>query len=190
MAVVNVNHVPVADAGDDQSVKEGSPVTLSGSLSYDPDDDPMTYQWSQVSGTPVELTDPNAVSVSFSAPGVGQSGETLVFELTVSDGLAEATDQVNVIVENVNHAPNANAGPDQTKNEGSAVTLDGSATRDPDGDPVTYLWSQVSGIGVILSDTSAVQPTFTAPLVGPGGTTYYFESNPGMRPVGRRIPAR
>jgi hypothetical protein len=37
---------PVADAGADQSVTVGSVVTLSGSASHDPDNQPLTCRWS------------------------------------------------------------------------------------------------------------------------------------------------
>ena len=72
----------------------------------------------------------------------------------------------------INHAPVANAGPDQTVNEGDLVALDGSASTDPDGpsDIAGYAWVQTGGPSVLLSDASAVQPTFTAPPSG--GTSY------------------
>ncbi len=43
VTVVNVNHPPVAEAGDDQSIAEGSPVTLHGENSFDIDDDPFSH---------------------------------------------------------------------------------------------------------------------------------------------------
>ncbi len=60
--------------------------------------------------------------------------------------------------------PEADAGPDQTVEDGDTVTLDGSGSTDSDYKIVTYKWTSLSG-GVTLSDTSAVNPTFTAPNV-------------------------
>ncbi len=60
-------------------------------------------------------------------------------------------------------APVADAGPDQTVMAGVEVTLDGSASFDPDGDPLTFMWQQVEGPDVALSDAAAEMPTFTAP---------------------------
>jgi len=175
ITVKHGNKPPVADAGATQTVAEGSVVTLDGSASYDPDGSSLNFLWVQTAGSPVALSDATIAKPSFTAPQVGQAGATVTFQLTVSDGEASASATVNVVVENDNHPPTANAGLNQTKNEDNLVTLDGSGSRDPDSDPLTYTWTQLSGPTVILSNAHSPMPTFTAPSVGRGGATLVFQ---------------
>ena len=64
-----------------------------------------------------------------------------------------------------NVPPTADAGPDQTVVLGDVVDLDGSASSDPDGDALTFLWSldaSPPGSTASLSDPTSVMPTFEA----------------------------
>ena len=161
------NRTPTARAGGDLSVDSGASVTLDGSNSSDLDNDPLTYSWTQVSGTSVSLQNATSASASFTAPTVS-ADETLVFALTVADDSnASDTDQVSVTVlaEQPNRAPSADAGADQMVVTPATVALSGSASSDPDGDALTYSWSQLSGTVVTLSDDSTASPTFSAAQV-------------------------
>lgn len=73
-----------------------------------------------------------------------------------------------------NIAPVANAGTTQSVFTGIAVTLDGSASSDANGDTLTYSWtitSKPTGSNVTLSNNTAIKPTFTPDVVG----TYDFD---------------
>jgi len=161
------NHPPVANPGPAQTVTPTASVTLNGSASSDPDNQPLTYSWNQTSGPLVSnLQGANTATPTFTAPlktgGVG-------FQLTVTDPLG-ASNSKGVTINVANSPPKANAGPDQTVRPLALVTLDGSASTDPQGQPLTYLWKQTSGPTVSLSDPTAVKPTFVAPLkAGPVG---------------------
>ncbi|MEW8050556.1 MAG: PIG-L family deacetylase [Candidatus Thiodiazotropha sp.] len=304
-----VNLPPSADAGQDQIVLEGVSVQLDGSGSSDPNNDPLNYQWTQLSGSNVLLSDDTLINPTFTAPSGLLQNEQLVFELVVDDGsLASNSDAVIITVssnqysniasnavvtassentsttqtavktidgfatgypvdhtrewaslsegagawldldwsnaytidrvvlydrpngadhivsallsfsdgstvpvgaldnaggvtevvfaprtvtnmrltvqqvgsastniglaeievygtrnDGINLRPTADAGPDQSVVEGDLVNLDGSASSDPNGDPINYQWVQVSGIPVTLSGSTTVNPSFVAP---------------------------
>jgi len=83
---VNIPKAPVADAGPDQSVKEGGTVTLNGLNSYDPDGTITSVQWEQLSGNPlVDLTTPTDLATDLTAPAVDTGESVLTFKLTVID---------------------------------------------------------------------------------------------------------
>ena len=171
-----INIPPTANAGSDQTVEEGGTVTLDGSNSTDPDDGIASYLWAQTGGTSVTLSDINVVQLTFIAPNVGPDGESLTFQLTVTDsGGLQSTDSCIVNITGDNDPPNADAGPDQTVDEGETVTLDGSNSTDPDDGIASYLWTQTAGTPVTLSDPTAVKPTFTSPNVGSDGESLTFQ---------------
>ena len=80
-----------------------------------------------------------------------------------------------VTQEGGNVSPTADAGPDQTVDEREIVVLDGSNSSDPDDGIASYQWVQTADPSVTLSNSEAVQPTFTAPNVGTEGATLTFQ---------------
>ncbi len=70
-------------------------------------------------------------------------------------------------------APMAYAGDDQNVNENSIVTLRGQGS-DPDGGAVSFLWDQVEGATVSLSNHKTAQPTFQAPDLNGGNDRLVF----------------
>ena len=58
--------------------------------------------------------------------------------------------------------PIADAGPNQTLEGPATVTLNGSNSYSPDGDKLTYQWTQQSGPGVALSSPASAITTFAA----------------------------
>ncbi len=187
-AMVNIvinknNEAPIADAGDNSNMKQGGSATLNGTASYDPEGlDIASYQWTQVSGPLALLMNTTSANPTYVAP-VGVSG-TMVFQLQVSDGVKTSAlsalpdsnvagdDLVSVTITQ-NNAPIADAGQDQSKNEGSVVVMDARASFDPDRDPISYQWAQVSGTPVTFNTNSIATPSFTAPATT-GGEALVF----------------
>jgi len=185
VSVINV--APVATTGSDRSVTKGDEITLDASGSTDSNStdtvsDIDIYVWAKVSGTStVTFTEDGVDPDDTSTPAVqidtaGLVGGVYEFSLTVTDaGTLATSDSITIMVNDpANNIPTADAGLDLTGAEvGKTVTLTGHESKDNEGAPLTYKWSQVNnGAPTInLSSTTAVQPFFT-PL---SPSTYEFQ---------------
>jgi hypothetical protein len=163
------NIAPRANAGPDRSAAPNGSITLDGTASRDPNNTALTYSWrivTQPSSSNPVLSNATTATPTFRAdvPGV------YTVALTVSDGsLTSAADQANITVATGNLPPVANAGPDQTVTAGQLVTLDGTGSSDPNGDPLTYSWclrGKPQGSMATLSGANTARPTFTPDIAG------------------------
>jgi hypothetical protein len=94
---------PVAIAGFDQTVTEGTTVTLNGSASYDSAGAIVVYGWVQTGGTEIVLSDESAVAPTFVPPPVSDDDVVLTFNLKVTDEDGfEDIDSIDVIVRDNN----------------------------------------------------------------------------------------
>src|ERR1700730_12519742 len=117
---------PIANAGPNQVVSQGSLVTLDGAGSFAQNGATIvSYSWVQVSGTTVSLNGANTAFPTFTAPIIAT---TLVFSLTVTDSRGAVSSPATVTVTvsgNNNNQPVAVATTSsQVVTRGSPVTLD------------------------------------------------------------------
>lgn len=169
ITVMKGNAVPVAHAGNDQSVVTSSLVTLSGANSTDADGDTLSYTWTFVSA-PLEstatLSNQNSISPTFTPDLDGD----YVFSMVVSDeSSSSAADRVVVTASRDNAVPVANAGSNVAVNTNVRVQLDGSASSDADADPLEYHWEFVSRpvfSRATLNNANAATPDFVTDSEG------------------------
>lgn len=180
ITVASINSPPIAQAGQDRTIQACTDVTLDGSDSYDVNGDPLAYQWEVLisplySGVETStLLDAQTALTGFSSDKLGN----YVVQLTVSDGAAfSVPDVVNLtaVPRSFNTPPVAEAG-EPLKVTGkvtcsttggycpdcpaAVVNLDGTASSDPDGDTLSYLWSvPPDGPGqVLVNDPNSPAP--------------------------------
>ena len=164
------NRPPVAEAGGDQEVLKGQRVVLDGRQSSDPDGDQISWQWQMVT-RPVDskaaLRRPDRARTWFKADRPGQ----YEIQLVVTDrwGMASKPDTVRITVPD-NRPPKASIGDVISQiSAGDTITLYGSASKDPDGDPLSYHWQLLfrpAGSRAAIADPSAVNTSFLVDVNG------------------------
>jgi len=145
------NRPPTADAGPNRSCSEGTVVCLSSLNSFDPDGDPLSYEWDFGDGSP--KAQGQFVCHRFPDNGI------YTVTLTVSDGRGGvATDTTTVTVSNI--APLVNAGPDKFIGIGRSVAFLGSFIDPGVRDTHTIVWD--FGDGSSTSGTLTPTHTYTS----------------------------
>ena len=163
------NAAPVANAGVNQNVVIGSAVSLDGTASTDANNDSLSYKWvlqSKPATSSATLAAATSAKPTFKADVAG----TYVATLVVSDGKANSElAAVSILASATNLAPVAKPGVNQSVVTGTKVSVDASASSDPNGDSITYRWSLLfkpAGSTATLSSATTASATFTADLAG------------------------
>ena len=163
------NAAPVANAGVNQNVVIASTVTLDGTASTDANNDSLSYKWvlqSKPATSSATLAAATSAKPTFKADVAG----TYVATLVVNDGKANSElAAVSILASATNLAPVAKPGVNQSVVTGTKVSVDASASSDPNGDSITYRWSLLfkpAGSTATLSSATTASATFTADLAG------------------------
>lgn len=176
------NTKPVANAGDDKTVKVGQIIKLDGSKSSDEDGDKLSYIWEIISkpNSSVESLSSNTLAMPVLKPDViGEYKITLIVNDGTDDSdkdttIISAVGDLDTVNNNGNALPIANAGEDLTMFSGDTAFLDGSKSYDPEGNALTYYWtvkSQPDNGDGAFSDEIEADPWFLPNRTG----TYLIE---------------
>jgi hypothetical protein len=156
ISLAKENVPPIAEAGDDLTIKEGATIILTGEASTDPDGDIEAYEWSE---------DDTVFSLEMDVEKTFSVGEHTI-TLRVSDDMgAFSTDTIIITVEKENIPPNADAGEDITVTEGTSVQFSAEDSDDPDGNISSYVW-------LMPNNNIVRKPSFNASF--PAGTYTIF----------------
>jgi len=161
---VAADQAPVAHAGSAQDANARAAVKLMG-LATDAERDPITYAWTQLSGTPVTLMGANTAEPTFTAPDVRGTPSELVFQLVASaNGMTSAASTTKVTVYKANRQPVVKGPNDKSVEERTRLSLDAEGT-DADEDALSFTWVQTGGPVVELSGANTATLSFTTPEV-------------------------
>ncbi len=149
----------------DSTAMIGGTTTLDGSASTASPGHTLTYQWTRVSGPYVVLSNATSNICSITLLGTGE----LVMQLVVNDGTFSSLPVQATIhaTEGTQTAPTAVAnGPTTPSYVGLPVALDGSGSADPNGLPLVYQWTQLSGGPAAIHGSETAQASFTPSAAG------------------------
>ncbi|MEW6070067.1 MAG: PKD domain-containing protein, partial [Candidatus Thermoplasmatota archaeon] len=150
------NFPPVADAGPDRQIRYDRIIQFNGAGSYDKDGYIVSYYWDFGDG---QFSYELAPIHVYHVPG----NYTVILTVTDNEG-ATGSDTCTVRVTG-NENPIANAGSDRIAYVNQEITFDGSASYDPDGYIVSYVWDLGDG-----TSATGISATHAYSI---GNTIYY-----------------
>ncbi len=155
------------NAGTDQALDEKTSFTLKGVATPEGG----VFTWSQIGGPLLTGFPVEGAEHIITAPEV-KLDTTLIFRLEYrTSNSTTITDTVNILVRSNNQLPivaiEQTAPTTLPSNYGDTITLSSakSSDPDPDGELVTYLWTQTLGQTLAITDFTQAELSFTHPLL-------------------------
>ena len=133
--IIKPNQLPIADAGGPYVGQTGSPITLDGSGSMDPDGTIVSYEWDLDNDG---LYD-DAFGVSPAYTWITDGTHIIKLKVTDNNGTVDSN-QTTVFTSTPNLLPVADAGGPYNGVADESVSLDASGSYDSDGTIVSYEW--------------------------------------------------
>jgi hypothetical protein len=168
------NTPPVADAGGDRLGAPAGQFTLDGSASYDPDGDPLTFFWEQISGPTVALSGVNTAQATF----VAEEDQTYVFRLTVTDpDGASAVARATISTQRLGDGSQPPTGGLRiARFEASPVSLAA-------GESTTLSWITEGADSVTITNVGSVEAAGSRSVTPMQSTTYVLTATRGTASV-------
>lgn len=164
ITVKDINKPPVIDAGTGKSVRPKQIIKFTDATAFDPEGNMLSYLWEAINPdiNLVRLNINQLNNGGFYVFGTDIGNVDITFKLTVSDEISTSSDTVTYTV--TNNSPNADAGTDRTASKGSFIGLGGTNNFDPDGDNISFSWSQISGLSIPILRSNHPYPIIQIPV--------------------------
>ncbi len=163
---------PTANSGGPYGATVGTPIQFDASASSDPDGIIISWDW--------DFGDGNSASGELVSHAYASEGEYIVsVTVTDSDALSDTASTTATVVPPMQPIPPvADAGGVYGGEAGAVVSFDGSASFDPDGSIVGWIWSFGDG-----SFASGAQPTHVFTAAGEYTVRLRVTDSDGLRAI-------